>query len=227
MRTDTFRADVKAQLAKKPSTPGSSAAAPAPAYQPFPGAAFFMKGTKPALGKSSPIFTAMGKRLVAEGCGRYKVGPGPKLGQADVDSYQAFQRKCGFTGSATTTAFVASVVVSLLNAVQDNHALLGSLPGALQAIILIVAPTAATFLPGWLGGEAHATSFRRSVVDHHVKRPASPLRRGGAPFAFGRSGPVAPRPDLSCKFAQDCVLGKRAGASSWRRLAERPGRRGS
>lgn len=51
--------------------------------------------------------------------------------------------------AATTAAFVASVVVSLLNAVQDNHALLGSLPGSLQAIILIVAPTAATFLAGW------------------------------------------------------------------------------
>ncbi|MEU6179648.1 peptidoglycan-binding protein [Streptomyces coeruleorubidus] len=45
------------------------------------------------------IFTAMGKRLVAEGCGRYKVGPGPVLGQADVYSYEAFQRKLGFTGS--------------------------------------------------------------------------------------------------------------------------------
>ncbi|MFI0939128.1 peptidoglycan-binding protein [Streptomyces sp. NPDC021020] len=77
---------------------GSSGSAPA--LQPFPGAAFFMSGSKPAIGKSSAIFTAMGKRLVVEGCGHYKVGPGPKLGQADVDSYQAFQRKCGFTGSA-------------------------------------------------------------------------------------------------------------------------------
>lgn len=30
------------------------------------------------------------------------VHPGPKLGQADVDSYQAFQHKLGFTGSAAT-----------------------------------------------------------------------------------------------------------------------------
>lgn len=99
---DTFRADVKAQLAKKPGGSGPSAATTSQALQPFPGAAFFLSGSKPAIGKSSPIFTAMGKRLVAEGCGRYKVGPGPKLGQADVDSYQAFQRKCGFTGSAAT-----------------------------------------------------------------------------------------------------------------------------
>ncbi|WP_307851632.1 MULTISPECIES: peptidoglycan-binding protein [unclassified Streptomyces] len=70
-----------------------------PVYEPFPGSAFFMKGSKPALGKSSPVFTAMGKRLVAEGCGLYKVGPGPVLGQADIASYEKFQRKLGFTGS--------------------------------------------------------------------------------------------------------------------------------
>ncbi|MGW3305869.1 peptidoglycan-binding protein [Streptomyces sp. NPDC001073] len=73
---------------------------PSVTYEPFPGSAFFMSGSKPALGKSSPIFTAMGKRLVAEGCGLYKEGPGPKLGQADVDSYEKFQRKLKYTGSA-------------------------------------------------------------------------------------------------------------------------------
>jgi hypothetical protein len=72
----------------------------APKYEPYPGEAFFMKNGKPALGKESPIFTAMGKRLVAVGCGRYRVGPGPTLGQADVDSYEAFQRKCGYSGAA-------------------------------------------------------------------------------------------------------------------------------
>lgn len=51
--------------------------------------------------------------------------------------------------AATTAAFVASVVVSLLNAVQDNRALLGSLPTALHAVILTVALTAATFLAGY------------------------------------------------------------------------------
>ncbi len=71
-----------------------------PEYEPFPGASFFMAGSRPALGKSSPIFTAMGKRLVAVGCGKYKAGPGPILGQADVDSYEDWQRACGFTGSS-------------------------------------------------------------------------------------------------------------------------------
>ncbi|MFI1409429.1 peptidoglycan-binding protein [Streptomyces sp. NPDC020707] len=73
---------------------------PPVAYEPYPGAHFFMNGSRPALGKTSPTFTAMGKRLVAEGCGLYKEGPGPKLGQADVDSYEKFQRKIGYTGTA-------------------------------------------------------------------------------------------------------------------------------
>ncbi|WP_069883565.1 peptidoglycan-binding protein [Streptomyces luteocolor] len=76
-------------------TPGTGT----PTYEPFPGASFFMSGSKPALGKRSAIFTAMGKRLVAVGCGRYKVGPGPVLGQADVDSYEAWQRSLGYTGA--------------------------------------------------------------------------------------------------------------------------------
>ncbi|MFD5033658.1 peptidoglycan-binding protein [Streptomyces sp. NPDC058405] len=85
---------------KPPASGGGTAPPSKPKHEPYPGASFFMNGTRPALGKSSPIFTAMGKRLVAAGCGRYKVGPGPILGQADVDSYQAWQRKQGYTGSA-------------------------------------------------------------------------------------------------------------------------------
>ncbi|MFK0124873.1 peptidoglycan-binding protein [Streptomyces nigra] len=73
---------------------------PTPKYEPFPGESFFMRNGAPAFGKESPIFTAMGRRLVAVGCGRYKVGPGPRLGQADVDSYEAWQRKCGYSGAA-------------------------------------------------------------------------------------------------------------------------------
>ncbi|MFE4420460.1 peptidoglycan-binding protein [Streptomyces sp. NPDC056817] len=88
-----------------PSTP-SKPAPSKPSYEPYPGEAFFMKGSKPALGKRSPIFNAMGQRLVAVGCSRYKVGPGLELGQADVDSYEAWQRmynathRKGWTGSA-------------------------------------------------------------------------------------------------------------------------------
>lgn len=72
---------------------------PAPAkrptvrYEPYPGAAFFRAGRR------SSIITAMGKRLVAEGCGRYRVGPGPNWSDADRRSYAAWQRKLGYTGS--------------------------------------------------------------------------------------------------------------------------------
>ena len=51
-----------------------------------------------AAGRSSPIITAMGKRLVAEGCGRYEDGPGPEWTEADRKSYAAWQRKLGFRG---------------------------------------------------------------------------------------------------------------------------------
>lgn len=82
------------------SKPDPGTKPPVVNYEPYPGASFFLNGTRPALGKKSPIFTAMGKRLVAVRCGQYKVGPGPELGQADVDSYEAWQRKCGYTGTA-------------------------------------------------------------------------------------------------------------------------------
>ena len=51
-----------------------------------------------ASGRHSPIITAMGKRLVAEGCGRYEEGPGPEWTEADRKSYAAWQRKLGFSG---------------------------------------------------------------------------------------------------------------------------------
>lgn len=41
----------------------------------------------------------MGKRLVAEGCGRYEVGPGPDWSEADRKSYAAWQRKLGYSGT--------------------------------------------------------------------------------------------------------------------------------
>ncbi|MER5277822.1 peptidoglycan-binding protein [Streptomyces sp. NPDC002809] len=75
----------------------SSAAAPKPSAQPlepFPGAGFFHGG------RHSPIVTAMGRRLVAEGCGRYATGPGPNWTNSDKSSYAAWQRKLGYTGAA-------------------------------------------------------------------------------------------------------------------------------
>lgn len=73
----------------------SGAAAPATSvYEPFPGANFFHGG------RNSRIVTAMGRRLVAEGCGKYRNGPGPNWTNADKASYAAFQRKLGYSGSA-------------------------------------------------------------------------------------------------------------------------------
>ncbi|MEV5441751.1 peptidoglycan-binding protein [Streptomyces sp. NPDC052644] len=89
-----MRERIGRRLGAPPS--GATPAAPKPAtprYQPFPGTAFFRSHP------SSPIITAMGRRLVAEGCGRYQVGPGPRWSEADRKSYAAWQRKLGFTGS--------------------------------------------------------------------------------------------------------------------------------
>ncbi|MER6912864.1 peptidoglycan-binding protein [Streptomyces sp. NPDC000594] len=76
--------------------PGGTVRPPSkpPAYEPYPGAAFF------APGRRSPVITAMGRRLVAEGCGRYQSGPGPRWTEADRRSYAAWQRRLGHTGQA-------------------------------------------------------------------------------------------------------------------------------
>lgn len=72
-----------------------TAPAPKPKYEPFPGASFFRAGHR------SPVIAAMHKRLVAEGCGRYKSSAGADVwGSGDVASYAAWQRKLGYTGSA-------------------------------------------------------------------------------------------------------------------------------
>ncbi|GAA0430245.1 GH25 family lysozyme [Streptomyces luteireticuli] len=69
-------------------------AKPVPAsYQPFPGAEFFRDEP------DSPVVTAMGRRLVAEGCSAYADGPGPRWTDADRESYRRWQRKLGFTGT--------------------------------------------------------------------------------------------------------------------------------
>jgi hypothetical protein len=61
-------------------------------YVPFPGTVFFTAG------RNSPIITAMGERLIAEGCGMYRVGPGPVWGEADRASYAKWQRMLGYAG---------------------------------------------------------------------------------------------------------------------------------
>lgn len=62
-------------------------------YVPYPGESWFKNEP------NSPIVTAMGKRLVAEGCGDYNDGPGPQWTDSDRRSYALWQRKCGFSGA--------------------------------------------------------------------------------------------------------------------------------
>lgn len=75
--------------------------APAPRYEPFPGAAWF------TVGRRSPIVAAMHQRLVAVGCGRYRSNTNKDvIGSGDIASYEAWQRKYsaahhkGWTGTA-------------------------------------------------------------------------------------------------------------------------------
>ncbi|PLW71339.1 N-acetylmuramoyl-L-alanine amidase [Streptomyces sp. SCUT-3] len=93
----SVRARVKERLGGEADGPpaGEPPKEPAePAYEPFPGAAFFRAGRR------SAVVTAMGRRLVAEGCGRYAVGPGPEWTEADRRSYAAWQRRLGYSGRA-------------------------------------------------------------------------------------------------------------------------------
>ncbi|MGY0065117.1 peptidoglycan-binding protein (plasmid) [Streptomyces sp. LZ34] len=79
----------------KPDTGDSKPAPkPTPHYEPFPGASFFHGG------RHSAVITAMGRRLVAEGCGAYRNGPGPDWTNADRESYRRWQKKLGYTGAA-------------------------------------------------------------------------------------------------------------------------------
>ncbi|MFG2138014.1 peptidoglycan-binding protein [Streptomyces sp. NPDC048650] len=81
-----MRARIARRLGSAPTQPPRDAV-------PFPGAPFFTTGRR------SPVVTAMGRRLVAEGCGRYTQGPGPAWSPADRSSYAAWQRKLGYTGA--------------------------------------------------------------------------------------------------------------------------------
>ncbi|MDX2293907.1 MULTISPECIES: peptidoglycan-binding protein [Streptomyces] len=87
---DRVQKRLGAAPAARPTAPAKPAA---PRHHPFPGTQFFRNAP------SSPVITAMGRRLTAEGCGRYRVGPGPRWSEADRQSYAAWQRKLGFRGA--------------------------------------------------------------------------------------------------------------------------------
>lgn len=78
-----------------PVTVPSSGGTKTPQYQPFPGASWF------SMGRKSPIVAAMHDRLVAVGCDRYQSSANKDvIGSGDVNSYEAWQRKCGFSGAS-------------------------------------------------------------------------------------------------------------------------------
>jgi LysM repeat protein len=77
----------------KLKVPGKAAAPAVLQYEPFPGANFFHGG------RHSSIVTAMGRRLVAEGCAVYRNGPGPNWTNADRESYRRWQKKLGYSGA--------------------------------------------------------------------------------------------------------------------------------
>jgi hypothetical protein len=88
-----------------PGTWPAFPAPPAPAsgsghtvqYQPFPGATWFSQGRR------SPIVAAMHDRLVAVGCNHYQSSANKDvIGNGDVNSYQAWQRKLGYSGVSAT-----------------------------------------------------------------------------------------------------------------------------
>ncbi|MFC8008648.1 peptidoglycan-binding protein [Streptomyces cinereoruber] len=83
----------KLAVGQKLRVPGKATTPAQPQYEPFPGSAFFSPGRR------SPIITAMGRRLVAEGCSAYREGPGEHFTNADRASYAKWQRKLGYTGS--------------------------------------------------------------------------------------------------------------------------------
>ncbi|MEU0245165.1 peptidoglycan-binding protein [Streptomyces sp. NPDC006235] len=92
---DPGKISVSALFAAAPvGAPKPAPAKPQPvALAPFPGTAWFKYEPR------SPLITAMGRRLVAEGYRGYKQGPGPKWTEADRAAYAWWQRKLGYSGS--------------------------------------------------------------------------------------------------------------------------------
>ncbi|MFD7591727.1 peptidoglycan-binding protein [Kitasatospora sp. NPDC059812] len=87
---------VRAQLpeiARRAKQINGGGSKPSDGSAPFPGADWFKSQPRSAL------VTAMGQRLVAEGCSAYSSSPGPQWTDADRQSYAKWQRKLGFSGS--------------------------------------------------------------------------------------------------------------------------------
>lgn len=79
-----------------PAKPPTTTSKPA-AYQPFPGVSWFSTGRK------SPIVARMHDRLVAVGCNWYTSSANKDtIGNGDKASYEAWQTKLKYTGSAVS-----------------------------------------------------------------------------------------------------------------------------
>ncbi|MFF4454978.1 peptidoglycan-binding protein [Streptomyces goshikiensis] len=72
--------------------PGGGGGTPPSQFEPFPGAQWFRNQPR------SAVITAMGRRLVAEGCSAYREGPGPQWTESDRQSYSRWQRHLGYSG---------------------------------------------------------------------------------------------------------------------------------
>ncbi|MFJ2676409.1 N-acetylmuramoyl-L-alanine amidase [Streptomyces sp. NPDC087525] len=87
----------KRLAAGKPKPPAAPSVPAKSKLEPFPGAAWFVTGRK------SPIVLAMRKQLIAVGCNRYQSTKNPDvIGSGDKASYEAWQRKCGYSGADAT-----------------------------------------------------------------------------------------------------------------------------
>ncbi|MET9690131.1 peptidoglycan-binding protein [Streptomyces sp. NPDC006514] len=72
--------------------PGGGGGTRSQQFEPFPGAQWFRGEPR------SAVITAMGRRLVAEGCSAYREGPGPQWTETDRQSYARWQRRLGYSG---------------------------------------------------------------------------------------------------------------------------------
>lgn len=92
---DAIKAQRAAIITRAKAILGIVPVKPSPKCEPFPGSDWF------SMGRKSPIVAAMHDRLVAVGCNHYQSSANKNvIGSGDVASYEAWQRKCGYTGAA-------------------------------------------------------------------------------------------------------------------------------